>query len=59
MIKYDQLGVHISMLKEVLRFLQELETEIGKEMEIVVVGQVIDSLNQSIERLVELRGEVE
>jgi len=59
MIKYDLINEHIYLLKHVLHSLYKLELEMDKEAEIVKVKQAIDSVNQSIGRLVALREEME
>jgi len=58
MIKYELIGEDISMLRRMRRFLYGLDLDKSETEEIVVVGQVIDSLNQSIELLKDLRGEM-
>jgi len=58
MMKYNLIRQDISMLKNVVRSLYELDLDKSTVVEIVMVGQAIDSLNQSIELLIDLREQI-
>jgi len=57
MLEYKLVEEHISLLKRVRRSLYEVDLEGSNVAEIVLVSQAIDSLNQSIVCLVDLRKE--
>jgi len=59
MINYTLMKEDISTLKHMVYSLYEVDLEKSKVAEIVLVGQAIDSLNQSIERMEALREVIE